>query len=189
MEELKNKFSSLPYISKYNVYIINDAEKFNPSSANTILKFIEEPEDKIIGFLITNNKENVINTIKSRCEIVKAYYGVKSESIIDSSCKDEVIDYLVNVELKKMKGIVYNKKIVDLKYDKNELLDFFKLILEVYLQLLDGNVLFNELEDLKKLSIPDIIKRVNLVNKLIERLNYNVNINLLLDDFVLELED
>jgi DNA polymerase-3 subunit delta' len=63
MEELKNAFSCIPVISKYNVYVINDAEKFNASSANTMLKFIEEPEDKIIGFLITNNKENVINTI------------------------------------------------------------------------------------------------------------------------------
>jgi hypothetical protein len=39
------------------------------------------------------------------------------------------------------------------------------------------------------LSIPDIIKRINLVNETIDKLNYNVNINLLLDNFVLELED
>ena len=67
MEELKQKFSSIPYLSRYNTYIINDAEKFNASSANTMLKFIEEPEKNIIGFLITNNRENVISTIKSRC--------------------------------------------------------------------------------------------------------------------------
>ncbi len=56
MEELKNIFSSQPYFSKYNVYVINEAEKFNASSANTMLKFIEEPEKNIIGFLITNNR-------------------------------------------------------------------------------------------------------------------------------------
>ena len=39
-------------------YIIKNAERLNPSSANTILKFLEEPEDNIIAILLTNNRYN-----------------------------------------------------------------------------------------------------------------------------------
>jgi DNA polymerase III delta prime subunit len=188
MEELKNAFSCIPVISKYNVYVINDAEKFNASSANTMLKFIEEPEDKIIGFLITNNKENVINTIKSRCEIVKAYYN-ESNNIIDENLINLAIQYVYNLEIDNRKSIVYNKKIVDLKYEKSELILFFKYILDFYLKLLNKEEIDDERLAKINLSIPDIIKRINLVNETIDKLNYNVNINLLLDNFVLELED
>lgn len=188
MEELKSEFSCIPVISKYNVYIINDAEKFNASSANTILKFLEEPEDKIIGFLITNSKENVINTIKSRCEIIKAYYKNSSSVVIDQELKTLATQYIYNLEIERKKSIVYNKKIVDLKYEKDKYIILFKYILDIYIGLLNGNYRDDLLKDIK-LNNLEIIKRINLVNETIDKLNYNVNINLLLDNFVLEMED
>lgn len=187
MEELKADFSCIPIISKYNTYIINDAEKFNSSSANTMLKFIEEPENNIVGFLITNNKENVIDTIKSRCEIVKAYYNSFNEEITDEKLVDLALEYIYNLEIEQQKGIVYNKKIVDLKYERSQYILFFKYILSVYIKLLNNEVINDKLKDIN-LSTLDIIKRINLVNDVIDKLNYNVNINLLLDSFALELE-
>ena len=71
---LKRAFSSVPIYTKNNIYIIKNAEKMTESSANTMLKFLEEPEDNLLGFFITNNINNVINTVKSRCEIIKLYY-------------------------------------------------------------------------------------------------------------------
>ena len=64
---LMNKFSTIPVFTKYNVYIVNEAHRLNNESANALLKFLEEPEDNILGFYITNNKEIVISTIRSRC--------------------------------------------------------------------------------------------------------------------------
>ena len=43
MMNLQEEFKSKPIEGKKKVYIINNAEKFNSSSANTILKFLEEP--------------------------------------------------------------------------------------------------------------------------------------------------
>ena len=40
-------------------------------AANSILKFLEEPNDDIIAFLITNSFDNVMTTIVSRCQIIK----------------------------------------------------------------------------------------------------------------------
>lgn len=189
MEELKNDFVGIPYLSRYNIYIIQDAEKFNASSANTMLKFIEEPEQNILGFLITNNKENVINTIKSRCEIIKAYYDAEETRNVDERIKELAKDYLYKLEVEKNKSILYNKVILDEKLEKEEVLALFQIILNIYLDLLNNKPVLEKLEVLKELSYQEVIKRISLVNEVIERLNYNVNVNLLLDYFVLSLED
>ena len=189
MEELKNEFVGIPYLSKNNTYIINDAEKLNASSANTMLKFIEEPESNILGFLITNNKENVIETIKSRCEIVKANYNTNGNSIVNEKLSELVEEYLYKLEVEKSISIVYNKIVLDEKLEKEDLIKFFQIILKIYIDLLNENSISNKLEELSKLSKQEIIKRIELVNIVIERLNYNVNANLILDYFVLSLED
>ena len=49
---LKDAFKTKPIFSKYNMYVILNAEQLNPSSANTMLKFLEEPEDYILGFFL-----------------------------------------------------------------------------------------------------------------------------------------
>ena len=54
--EIKKMFQTKPIFSKYNMYIIKNAELLNASSANTMLKFIEEPEENILAFFLTNNK-------------------------------------------------------------------------------------------------------------------------------------
>ncbi len=189
MEELKFFFTHKPYVSKYNTYVINDAEKFNASSANTILKFIEEPEENIIGFLITNNKENVISTIKSRCELIKCYYEEKSSEILNEELFQKAISYIYDVEIIKNKSILINKKIIDSRLDKNQMIQFFQIILQIYLDLLNGSLHYTNLNKLKTLSVTEIIQRIQLINEIIDKLNYNVNINLLLDYYVLSLED
>lgn len=186
MIELKNYFNKIPFISKFNIYIINDAEKFNSSSANTMLKFIEEPTDKTIGFLITNNKENVINTIKSRCEIIKSIYE-KDNNEYDEQLASEALKYLINTETKNNYYFKWNKEILDLKYDKDQLQEFFQIILQKYFALLTKDI-NDEIVELKTIPREELLKRINIVNEIIDRLNYNVNINLLLDYFALNLE-
>lgn len=189
MSELKKEFSSVPYLSKYSCYIINDVEKFNASSANSLLKFIEEPEPNIIGFLVTNNKENVINTIKSRCEIIRTFYEKDNISNNNEKILDLAQKYLSKLEIEKIEGIVYNKIILDENLDKEEIKLLFKIILDTYLLVLNKKDLPDNLKELYNLSNQDIIKRVNLINVILDRLNYNININLILDYFVLGLED
>lgn len=188
MEELKQKFSSIPYLSKYNTYIINDAEKFNASSANTMLKFIEEPEKNIVGFLITNNRENVISTIKSRCEIVKVFYEKENQKITEKIQKLSE-NYLYKIEVEKQQTIVYNKIVLDEKLEREEMIIFFKALFSIYYNLYQGKSIPEKLDKMKQISSPALIHRLQLVSGMLERLSYNVNINLLLDDFVLRLEE
>lgn len=189
MEELKLLFSHKPYIAKYNVYIINDAEKFNSSSANTMLKFIEEPEQNTIGFLITNNKENVISTIKSRCEYVKVFYKTNVDNKWNSGLVDIAVQYIYDTEINKTKSIVINNEIIHKKLDKSQLMEMFHIMLHFYLDLMNKKIKYEKLVRLENISMSTIIKRIQLINDIVDKLNYNVNINLLLDYYILSLED
>lgn len=68
--ELQNKFKTKSLYNNKKIYIIKYAENLNATSANSILKFLEEPEPNIIAILLTKNINNVISTIISRCELI-----------------------------------------------------------------------------------------------------------------------
>lgn len=70
MDELQEEFSKKALAGKYKVYVIFQAEKLNKYAANSLLKFLEEPEEGIIAILITNNFFQVLETIRSRCQIL-----------------------------------------------------------------------------------------------------------------------
>lgn len=68
--DLQEEFNKKSLIGKRKVYIIRGAEKLNANSANSILKFLEEPQEGIIAILVTDNKYQLLNTILSRCQII-----------------------------------------------------------------------------------------------------------------------
>jgi DNA polymerase-3 subunit delta' len=54
----------------YKIMIIWMAEKMNTECANKLLKLIEEPPDDTIFLLIAEDEEQIIDTVKSRCQII-----------------------------------------------------------------------------------------------------------------------
>ena len=69
-EEIIRKLNLKSYESEYKVMIIWLPEKMNPSCANKLLKMIEEPPMKTLFILITENEEDIISTIRSRCQLI-----------------------------------------------------------------------------------------------------------------------
>lgn len=67
-EEVVKKLKLKSYEGGFKVMIIWMAEKMNIAAANKLLKLIEEPPSKTIFLLVTENEEQIINTIKSRCQ-------------------------------------------------------------------------------------------------------------------------
>jgi len=53
--------------NQHKVIIIEEAEKMNTSSANALLKTLEEPPQKVLIILTTNEIGRLLPTIKSRC--------------------------------------------------------------------------------------------------------------------------
>ena len=47
IDGLVNLFRTTPLVSKYQIYIVFEADKLNRNAANKLLKFLEEPEEDI----------------------------------------------------------------------------------------------------------------------------------------------
>jgi len=69
-QEVVKKLSLKSYEGGYKVMLIWMAEKMNTSASNKLLKLIEEPPEKTVFILITQEEEQIIQTIRSRCQIL-----------------------------------------------------------------------------------------------------------------------
>jgi len=199
VENLKLNFGTKPIYSKYNVYIIKNAEKLNLSSANSMLKFIEEPTEGIIGFFITSNKDVMIETIKSRCQSLVLNYdndNLKSSlNITDEQYENYLMvikSYLHNLN---SSNIINNKKeVLAIFSERKDIENILKIILEIYYQYFLKLLNKNYQEEITKiyelkLSITEITKKLQIISQTLEDLSYNVNIELLLDKFIIEMRD
>lgn len=82
-QEIMRSLSLKSYEGGYKVMIIWMAEKMNTACSNKLLKLIEEPPDKTLFILITEDEEQIIQTIKSRCQILR--FPPLGESVIAES--------------------------------------------------------------------------------------------------------
>ncbi|MBF25629.1 MAG: DNA polymerase III, subunit gamma and tau [Flavobacteriales bacterium] len=70
-----------PQIGKYKVYIIDEVHMLSKSAFNAFLKTLEEPPKHSIFILATTEKEKIIPTILSRCQIFDFHRINNSEMI------------------------------------------------------------------------------------------------------------
>ncbi|MCB0392518.1 MAG: DNA polymerase III subunit [Bdellovibrionales bacterium] len=63
------KFGHFKSLHTSSVVIIDDVELMNPQAANSLLKILEEPHQKLFFFLICNSLGRVLTTIRSRSQI------------------------------------------------------------------------------------------------------------------------
>ncbi len=68
--DVVKKLALKSYEGGYKVMLIWMAEKLNTPAANKLLKLIEEPPEKTVFILITEDEEQIIQTIRSRCQIL-----------------------------------------------------------------------------------------------------------------------
>jgi DNA polymerase-3 subunit delta' len=90
-EEVVKKLRLKSYEGGFKVMIIWMAEKMNIAAANKLLKLIEEPPEKTVFILITESEEQIINTIKSRCQAL--HFPALSEQDISNTL---VVDHQVS---------------------------------------------------------------------------------------------
>ena len=56
------------YEAGRKIYIISRADRMNVAAANTLLKFLEEPEGDVTAILLTDSYQSILPTIQSRCQ-------------------------------------------------------------------------------------------------------------------------
>jgi DNA polymerase-3 subunit delta' len=79
--EIIKKLSLKTFESDFKIMIIWLPEKMHQATANKLLKMIEEPPDKTLFILVSEEPDKVIPTILSRCQLVKipSFTGIDIE--------------------------------------------------------------------------------------------------------------
>ena len=89
-QEIYKALSLKAYEGGYKVMIIWMAERMNNSASNKLLKLIEEPPEKTVLILITEDEEQIIQTIRSRCQVL--HFPPLSENAIKEGLVSRGID-------------------------------------------------------------------------------------------------
>jgi DNA polymerase-3 subunit delta' len=106
------------YEGGYKVMLIWMAEKMNTSAANKLLKLIEEPPNKTVFILISEDEEQIINTIRSRCQVL--HFPPLAEDVIkEAIIKNYNLDQSVAAKIAHQANGNYNKA-CDLVYHDSE---------------------------------------------------------------------
>ena len=187
--DMMERFKSKPIYSKYNTYIIRQCDYFNQHSANTLLKFLEEPEDDIIGFFITNNKMNVISTIRSRCQEWSMYYKEDLGNNYSDESISQFNDYLSNVCGKKDAFIYNQTEFKKLYEDRMDWVRFFTEILYYLTDVSCDQVTLGNNDVLGKMDKREIIWIISKIEDILKYLKSNGNIELILDKFAIEMRN
>lgn len=155
IETIKMEFSKTSLKDGPRVYIINDADNMNQTCSNKLLKFIEEPYDDIYAILLTTNKDAIISTIRSRCQIINLLPMDKEE------LKNILINDGIDLEYASVLKELYNSADICKKALENEIfiktLDLIKAIgkmiskgfANVVLYMRNYMELYTELDDLE----------------------------------------
>lgn len=174
---VKDEFRNKSMYGNKQIYIISDASKLNGSSANTMLKFLEEPEDNIIAILLVDNRYKVLDTILSRCQV---------HSLISNThlyFDDDIVEIAKNIFSIDKGFLVYDyllKKIPDRKcaYDK----------LKAIQRLLFNNFK-GQSEKIIDIADKKMIYFIDILESTINKLEYNVNYKLVLDDMLINIRE
>ena len=157
---LQEFLSTMSFDGYYKLFFILNAGLMNEQSVNKLLKVLEEPNEKVVGFLISDNSNELLPTLISRCQVLKNDIDASNvevdEDIFNNLCKFKNFNFEDYIKF----------KVVVSKLDKVVINNLFLK----YLVYLDNE---NDIFYLK-------------VNAFLNNIRYNVNIDLALDKLYFE---
>ena len=179
--ELQEEYNNKSLLDNKRVYIILEAEKLNDSAANTMLKFLEEPEDDIIAFLVTNNRYHVINTLLSRCQVLSI-----KENSFDLEYDDNFIELLNSIVNPNSFFINYKDYSNNIFIDKEVTKNLFIKVENTILSYLESKYTKNKYDEtiiniLAKKDEKELLRIISVIEDELPKLEFNVNFKLWLD--------
>lgn len=116
--DIVKSLSLKSYEGGHKVMVIWMAEKMNIAASNKLLKLIEEPPEKTIFILIAEDEEQIIGTIRSRCQVL--HFPRLSEVIVTEALVNKYnIDESVANKIAQQTNGNFNKA-CDLVYQDSE---------------------------------------------------------------------
>lgn len=196
--DLQSKFKTKSQFHIAKTYIIDEAQMMNDYAANSLLKFLEEPEDNIYAFLITSNINSVLPTIKSRCQLIKVDDNVDFDiKKFDNELILKSIDLVNKIENYKEDSIAYLPDIFSKKEEKVVVMSIIKIIKYFYYDVLNYKIqntiqYFDKyLSTVEKIALnineEDLTRKLIVLNKNENVLKYNVNVNLFIDKLIFDM--
>lgn len=76
---LTESVHTLPFESPYKVYIIDEVHMLTKEAFNALLKTLEEPPVHVIFILATTEKDKLLDTITSRCQVFQFHAPTREE--------------------------------------------------------------------------------------------------------------
>lgn len=196
--KLQEIFMTQSQINKNRVYIIDQVECMNEYASNSLLKFLEEPEDNIYAFLISSNVDMVLPTIRSRAQIIRVEES-KTFNIekIDDNVLNKTIKFVELFEENKIKTIAYLPTVLDKKEEKDNVIALINTMKYFYRDCLNYKIMnqvnyFNKYIELIKLVCKQntedvLLNKLIVLNKRENMLQYNLNLNMYFDNLIIEM--
>ena len=168
---LIDQFRIPPQIGKYKVYIIDEVHMLSKPAFNAFLKSLEEPPKHVIFILATTEKNKIIPTILSRCQIFefKKIDHLKIENSLNKICKENKIDFeeeALNLIASKSDGAMRDALVM---FDRLVTFTNGNLSLKdvsINLNTLDIDTYFKFSELIFSSSIPEILTKYNEIVKM-----------------------
>lgn len=196
--DLQQEFSRSAFEGSKRIYIIRDADKMRSETANSMLKFLEEPDNDIIAILMTNNFNNLLSTIISRCQVIRL--NNDNVDVNDSELDLLVINFIKSIENNGVRTIMKEQELLFntvLMKDRDKLLNVFDKMIDMYYDIMKintGNKLikFNNYLDIliniaSKNTNNEILNKINFLVDAKETVKNNVNVNLLVDSVIINI--
>ena len=189
--DLKEKFSKTSYSNRPRIYLIKETDKLNKYAANSLLKFLEEPDGNIIAILVCENRYRVLETLQSRCQF---YTLINNEKKVDIENIELLSSIVETLENKKNESIAYLPVVLenDLR-NRDFWVEIFNKLIEIYENSLrkSENVDYIDYGDIldfinKKNTLQEIINKISILFTTLNNLEYNLNINMMLDKFIID---
>ena len=130
------------------IVIIDSADYLNISSANSMLKILEEPKENTYIFLISNQISLLLPTIRSRC--LKIKFNTHNLTNFTNIIKNN-IDEISNEEINFYFELTYGSPGTTILYYNNDFLDIFQLSIKCLLS--------NDLDD-DKINLSNILSKL-----------------------------
>ncbi|PWA11580.1 DNA polymerase III subunit [Flavobacterium laiguense] len=118
-QEILKSLALKSYEGGYKIMIIWMADKLNTAASNKLLKLLEEPPEKTVFILISENEEDIIQTIRSRCQIVH-FNALSEQTITDALIAREQIDPKLAIKVAHQAQGNYSKALHLLQDDNDE---------------------------------------------------------------------
>lgn len=174
------------------VYIICGFERLSQDVSNKILKFLEEPEENIYAILLTENYEKILPTIISRCQVLNFIFPYNEEN---KELLNKMMEFISKIIIKKNKMIAYEYEyFYDVLKDRIVFYECFSTLEKIVSETINMkcNHKYNEIyvcEELVEYPLDSVINILNITNRLKCLIKSNINLNLLVDRYIIEVAE